>query len=138
MQEKNLDGVMSIYQRGQSLVAYDIVPPLQYKGWDAYRADYKAFFDMYDGPIEIEFRDLVIDADATFGYSHELRRVSGTLKSGQKAGFWLRVTDIYQDRRPVARGSRTRISASEPTDGQGSARPHALIAKRRLRPTLRR
>ena len=39
-QEKNLDGVMSIYQRGPSLVAYDIVPPLQYKGWDAYRADY--------------------------------------------------------------------------------------------------
>ena len=94
--EKNLDGVMSIYQRGQSLVAYDIVPPLQYKGWDAYRADYKAFFDMYDGPIEFEFRDLVIAADATFGYSHELQRVSGTLKGGQKAAFWLRVTDVYR------------------------------------------
>ena len=50
--EKNVDGVMSIYQRGPSLVAYDLVPPLQYKGWDAYRDDYKAFFDQYDGPIE--------------------------------------------------------------------------------------
>ena len=40
-QEKNLDGVMSIYQRGQSLVACDIVPPLQYKGWGVYRADYR-------------------------------------------------------------------------------------------------
>jgi uncharacterized protein (TIGR02246 family) len=95
-QEKNLDGVMSIYQRGPSLVAYDLVPPLQYKGWDAYRADYKAFFDQYDGPIEFEFRDLVIDADATFGYSHELQRVSGTLKGGRKAAFWLRVTDVYR------------------------------------------
>ena len=95
-QEKDLDGVMSIYQRGPSLVAYDIVPPLQYKGWDAYRADYKAFFDMYDGPIEFEFRELVIAADATVGYSHELQRVSGTLKGGQKAAFWLRVTDAYR------------------------------------------
>ena len=95
-QEKDLDGVMSIYQRGPSLVAYDIVPPLQYKGWDAYRADYKAFFHMYDGPIEFEFRELVIAADATVGYSHELQRVSGTLKGGQKAAFWLRVTDIYR------------------------------------------
>jgi ketosteroid isomerase-like protein len=95
-QEKNLDGAMSIYQRSPSLVAYDIVPPLQYKGWDAYRADYKAFFDQYDGPIEIEFRDLVIDADATFGYSHELARFSGTLKGGLKAAFWLRVTDVYR------------------------------------------
>jgi ketosteroid isomerase-like protein len=95
-QEKNVDGVMSIYQRGPSLVAYDLVPPLQYKGWDAYRADYKAFFDQYDGPIEFEFRDLVIAADATFGYSHELQRVSGTLKDGKKAAFWLRVTDVYR------------------------------------------
>ncbi len=96
MQEKNLDGVMSMYQRGQSLVAYDIVPPLQYKGWDAYRADYKAFFDMYDGPIKVEFRDLVIAADAALGYSYDLQRVSGTLKGGQKAAFWVRVTDIYR------------------------------------------
>jgi uncharacterized protein (TIGR02246 family) len=95
-QEKNVDGVMSMYQRGGSLVAYDLVPPLQYKGWDAYRADYKAFFDMYDGPIKIEFRDLVIAADATFGYSHELQRVSGTLKGGRKAAFWVRVTDVYR------------------------------------------
>ena len=95
-QEKNVDGVMSIYQRGPSLVAYDLVPPLQYKGWDAYRDDYKAFFDHYDGPIEFEFRDLVIAAGETFGYSHELQRVSGTLKGGQKMAFWLRVTDVYR------------------------------------------
>ena len=95
-QEKNVDGVMSIYQRGPALVAYDLVPPLRYKGWDAYRADYKAFFDQYDGPIEFECRDLVIDADATFGYSHELQRVSGTLKGGRKTAIWLRVTDVYR------------------------------------------
>jgi ketosteroid isomerase-like protein len=94
--EKNVDGVMSIYQRGPYLVAYDLVPPLQYKGWDAYRDDYKAFFDHYDGPIEFEFRDLVIAAGETFGYSHELQRVSGTLKGGQKMAFWLRVTDVYR------------------------------------------
>jgi hypothetical protein len=51
---------------------------MQYKGWDAYRDDYKAFFDQYDGPIEFEFRDPVIAAGETFGYSHELQRVSGT------------------------------------------------------------
>jgi ketosteroid isomerase-like protein len=95
-QEKNVDAVMSIYQRGPSLVAYDLVPPLQFKGWDAYRDDFKAFFDQYDGPIEFEWRDLVIAAGGTFGYSHGLQRVSGTLKGGQKAAFWLRVTDVYR------------------------------------------
>ena len=82
---------------------------------------------MYDGPIGIEFCDLVIAADATFGYSHDLQRVSGTLKGGQKAAFWVRVTDcLPQNRRPVARGSRTCIRADEPRDGRGGARPHAL------------
>lgn len=96
MQEKDLDAVMSVYEPGQSLVAYDIIPPLQYKGWDAYQADYKAFFDMYDGPLKVEFRDLVIAADTTIGYSHELQRVSGTLKGGQESAFWVRVTNVYR------------------------------------------
>jgi uncharacterized protein (TIGR02246 family) len=95
-QGKNVDGVMSIYQPGQSLVAYDLVPPLQYKGWDAYRADYETFFGQYDGPIRFEFRDLAIAADEMLGYSHELQRVSGTLKGGHKAEFWLRVTQVYR------------------------------------------
>jgi uncharacterized protein (TIGR02246 family) len=95
-QEKNVDAVMSIYQRGPSLVAYDLVPPLQSKGWDAYRDAYKSFFDQYDGPIEFEFRDLVIAADTTVGYSHALQRVSGTMKGGQKSAFWLRVTVVYR------------------------------------------
>lgn len=86
-QEKNVDGVMSIYQRGPSLVAYDLVPPLQYKGWDAYRTDCETFFGQYDGPIKFESRDLAIATDETMGYSHELQRVSGTLKGGQKAQF---------------------------------------------------
>jgi len=124
--EKNVDGVMSIYQRGPSLLAYDLVPPLQSKGWDAYRDAYKAFFDQYDGPIEFEFRDLVIAADTTFGYSHALQRVSGTLKGGQKAAI-LAASDrrLPQHRQPVARDSRTRIRASEPRDWQGGARPQS-------------
>ena len=95
-QGKNVDGVMSIYQPGPSLVAYDLVPPLQYKGWDAYRADYETFFGQYDGPIKFEFRDLVIAANETLGYCHELQRVSGTLKGGKKTEFWLRVTQVYR------------------------------------------
>ena len=34
---KDLNGVMAIYEPGQALVAYDIVPPLQYTGYDAYK-----------------------------------------------------------------------------------------------------
>jgi ketosteroid isomerase-like protein len=37
-----------------------------------------------------------IAAGDTFGSSHDLQRVSGTLKGGQKMAFWLRVTQIYR------------------------------------------
>ncbi len=34
---KDLNAIMSIYQPGQALVAFDVVPPLQYLGSDAYK-----------------------------------------------------------------------------------------------------
>jgi ketosteroid isomerase-like protein len=49
---------MSVYASGDALIAYDVVPPLQYKGRDAYRKDYKEFLNQYGGPIRVEFRDI--------------------------------------------------------------------------------
>ena len=42
---------------------------MRIKGWDAYRGDYKSFFDQYEGPIVIEWRDLVIAAGPTFAHA---------------------------------------------------------------------
>ena len=56
----DLDGIMSMYDPG--VVAYDIVPPLQYVGATAYRKDYQQFLDQYNGPIDVEFRELHIVA----------------------------------------------------------------------------
>jgi len=49
---------MSMY--ASDVVACDIVPALQYVGDEAYRKDYAQFFAQYDGPIEVEFRDVKI------------------------------------------------------------------------------
>jgi len=49
---------MSVYAPSDAVVAYDIVPPLQYVGKEAYRKDYEVFLAQYDGPIDIEYRDL--------------------------------------------------------------------------------
>jgi len=49
---------MANYAPGDAVVAYDVVAPLQYKGKDAYRKDYLEFLAQYDGPIQLEFRDM--------------------------------------------------------------------------------
>src|SRR5689334_11854538 len=48
---KDVNGVMAIYAPGNALTAYDVVPPLQYAGNDAYRKDYAEFFAQFDGPL---------------------------------------------------------------------------------------
>jgi ketosteroid isomerase-like protein len=40
---RDLNGIMSIYEPGDALVSYDIVPPLQYTGFEAYKKDYQEF-----------------------------------------------------------------------------------------------
>jgi len=89
---KDIDGIMAVYAPGDAVVAYDIVPPLQYVGKDAYRKDYQDFLAMYDGPIDVELRDLRIVAGNDVGFIHALERISGTLKGGQKSDIWLRAT----------------------------------------------
>ncbi len=93
---KDLNAIMSIYQPGQTLVAFDIVPPLQYLGSDAYKKDYQDFLAQYEGAIDIEYRDLSITAGESVAFSHGLERISGTMKNGQKSELWMRFTECYR------------------------------------------
>ncbi len=93
---KDLPGVMSIYATGPDLVAYDITPPLQYRGFAAYRKDYQDYFDQFSGALEVEERDVHVSADGDIGYAFGLERVGGVLKSGGKSETWTRFTTIFR------------------------------------------
>ncbi len=89
---KDLDAVMAVYAPGDATVAYDILPPLQRVGRDAYRKNYEEFFAQYDGPIDYELRDLRIVAGNDVAFLHSVERISGILKNGQKSEVWIRAT----------------------------------------------
>jgi uncharacterized protein (TIGR02246 family) len=93
---KDLNAVMSIYEPGQELVAYDIVPPLRYTGFDAYKKDYQEFFEQFQGLIDVEYRDVNIMAGDRVAFSRGLERVSGTMRNGQKFDSWVRFTQCYR------------------------------------------
>src|SRR5438270_10523582 len=78
----DIDGIMSVYAPGDAVVAYDVVPPLQYKGKDAYRKDYQQFLNQYDGPVHVEYRDMRIISSGDVGFIHALERFTGKLKNG--------------------------------------------------------
>jgi len=91
---KDVDRLMELY--ADDVVAYDVVPPLQYIGKAAYRADFQQFFAQYDSDLHVETRDLHVVANGEFGYATGLQRISGTLKHGGKAGIWVRFTSLYR------------------------------------------
>jgi len=90
---KDVDRVMELYT--EDVVAYDVVPPLQYVGKAAYRADWQQFFYQYESDLHVETRDLHVGGSGEFGYATGLQMISGMLKHGQKSGMWVRFTSLY-------------------------------------------
>lgn len=91
---KDIDAVMPVF--APDAVAFDLVPPLAYKGRDAYRKQWERLFAPYEGPIDYEIRELSITTERDVGFSHSLNRIGGTLKNGKKAGFWVRMTACWR------------------------------------------
>src|SRR5262245_57096412 len=91
---KDVDRVMEFYT--DDVVAYDIVPPLQYIGKPAYRADYQQFFAQYEENLRVEVRDLHVGGSGELGYATGLEMISGTLKHGQKSNMWVRFTSLFR------------------------------------------
>ena len=88
---KDIDRLMSLYSPG--IVYFDLVPPLRYVGSAALRRRFLEWFEGFEGPIGQELSDLHIVEDGDAAIAHMLIRASGTLKSGQDVGFWVRATD---------------------------------------------
>jgi ketosteroid isomerase-like protein len=111
----DLDGIMAIYD--PDVVAYDIAPPLQYVGVDAYRKTWKNFLDTYDGPIEVEFRDLhVVSATGDMAFTYTLERFTGKLKNGPTSTIWVRVTDCWMKKKKSGKWRIVHEHVSVPTD----------------------
>lgn len=95
-EKRDVDGIMSIYLPGNEMVAYDVVPPLAYRGTAAYRRDYEDFFKQYKGPVRVEFRDLHVVAGSDVAFAFGLERMTGTLADGTPSDIWVRVTEGYR------------------------------------------
>ncbi|HET9419476.1 MAG TPA: nuclear transport factor 2 family protein [Chthoniobacterales bacterium] len=91
---KDVDAVIALY--ADDVIAYDVVPPLQYVGKEAYRADYQQFFGQYQSDLHVEVRDLHIGVRGDFAYAAGLELIGGTLKNGQKSDVWVRFTSLFR------------------------------------------
>lgn len=91
---RDVDAIMALY--APDVVAFDLVAPLQYEGREKYRKDYADFLAQYEGPLEVEMRDVHIDAHGDLAVLRALERIGGTLKGGQRTEFWMRATSVFR------------------------------------------
>jgi ketosteroid isomerase-like protein len=93
---KDVGAIMKVYVPGESLLVFDVVPPRQYAGADAYRKDWQNFFALFKGPPKFEITDLAITAGRTVAFGHSIQHVAGTDTKGQPIDLTVRVTDGYR------------------------------------------
>src|SRR5438270_10341887 len=88
---RDVDRVMAMY--APNITAFDIVPPLQFRGSDAYRKDYSEFFSQFSGPIHVETPNMQIEVSGDTAFASGLERIAGKMTTGAPVGTWLRYTE---------------------------------------------
>jgi uncharacterized protein (TIGR02246 family) len=93
---KDVNAIMKLYVPGDELLVFDVVPPRQYAGWDAYKKDWEGDFATMPGPVKFEVRDLSVTTDGKLGWSHSIQHVTWTTSDGKPMELTVRVTDCYR------------------------------------------
>jgi ketosteroid isomerase-like protein len=93
---KNLDGIMRVYAPGVRV--FDVSPPREYDGIDAYRADWGAFLSGVGGSLTFTLSDLNIETGGDLAYSTSIQSWTWNDPKGASHSLTARVTDVYRKR----------------------------------------
>ena len=91
---KDLEGAMACF--APDVLTFDLAPPLQHAGREVIRQGLEDWFATWEGPIDLELRDLRVTADGHVAYCTSLQRMSGTKTDGAKPQLWFRSTLCLQ------------------------------------------
>jgi ketosteroid isomerase-like protein len=87
--DKDAAAIVAAYEPNATL--YTLAPPLAYRGVDL--KEKQAWLDGWDGPIEIESRDLKVTVSGDSAFAYGFVQMKGTPKTaGEEVSFWMRLT----------------------------------------------
>jgi len=93
---KDLDHGLAGYVQDETLFVFDAIPPRQFVGIKAWRANNEGFIAMFQGPLKAEMSDLSVNANGKLGFGHNIQHFSGTDKNGKPIDLTFRVSDGYK------------------------------------------
>lgn len=92
--KKDVDAIMAVY--APDVFVFDVVPPRQYVGWDAYKKDWVDVFATMPGPVTNAVTDLNITVVGPVAYTHYIADGSFTDKDGKQTHAVVRTTDVLR------------------------------------------
>lgn len=89
----NIDGILA--DHAADTLLFDVPPPVQSRGIDAYRKSWEQFFPWFGDSGEFDIRELDVAAGEDVAFAHCLVRCAGTEK-GRKVELLVRLTVCYR------------------------------------------
>lgn len=87
------DAAAAVALLADDVVAFEMIPPLVVSSQAARSEQAMAgWFAGWDGPITVEFRNLVIHVGGDVAFSYRLSRLAGTRLGGGQTDIWMRST----------------------------------------------
>ena len=90
---RSKDSVAALAAYAADTVNFDLPPPLRFVGAQA--LDPKGldgWFETWDGPIGIEYRDLAVEIGDGLAFAHGLLHLTGLRTDGEQTDVWVRQT----------------------------------------------
>lgn len=92
---RDVDKIMANYTVSDALVVFDVNPPRQYTGWQAYKEHWQKFLAVCKDTPTMGISDLEIYGGARYAYGYSIQHFACTDQQGKKLNLILRVTDGY-------------------------------------------
>ena len=87
---KDLDGILA--NHSTDILMFDVPPPLQSKGIEAYKKTWELFFSWSHDPVVFDIKDMNIIAGSDVAFVAALMRCAGTEKNGERIELEFRLT----------------------------------------------
>jgi uncharacterized protein (TIGR02246 family) len=86
----DLEGVVA--NHAADIAMFDVPPPLEWTGIDAYRASFAGFLPWIGDTGRFDLQDLIVVAGSDVAYAHCLVSCAGTNSDGTRSEFGVRLT----------------------------------------------
>ena len=96
VEAKDVNAIMANYIPGEDLHVFDVIPPREYKGADAYKKDWAGVLEVCKDAPKVEISDIVVNAGSKYAFGHNIQHFTCTDAKGNKLDMTLRVTDGYE------------------------------------------